>query len=314
VRRSTTSVRHAFTLIELLVVIAIIAVLIGLLLPAVQKVRAAAARLSCQNNLKQLGLGLHNYAGANDGKLPCAVAPVTAYGNQPWRGFLVDLLPYLEQDNIFRNYQRTVWWGDPANQPAINAKVSTFLCPAAPGDRLVVGLSGDPILPGAPAQPTASGYASDYFSPWYFSDSSFSPAIIYGVIQLGKSVALNGITDGTSNTMWLYESGDPLTVWKAGKSSGERTNVYQRNSAVWASPHVGSLASYSGDGSTSPGPCAVNCANGLNGAGIYSFHPGGANVGLADGSVQFVKATTNKAVVRALVTPDGGEIVSPDDY
>ena len=237
--------RSAFTLIELLVVIAIIAILIGLLLPAVQKVREAASRMKCQNNLKQIGLAMHNYAGANDGKLPFSVAPVSAYGNQPWRGYLVDLLPYLEQDNVFKAYRRDVWWGDPLNQTAVATKMSVFQCPSAPADRFVQGLSGDPIVPGAPAQPNSTGWVADYWAPSGYSDPSLSPSSRKGVITLGKSVPLNGITDGTSGTVWLYESAGAPMIYRVGKQVGPITNLFQTNNAVWASPHSGAVISFS---------------------------------------------------------------------
>src|SRR5262245_7464577 len=107
--RTPRSGRRAFTLIELLVVIAIIAVLIGLLLPAVQKVREAASRAKCQNNLKQIGLGLHNYESSR-GKLPygnTCFAPYTSINDTNGTSWAVEILPYIEQDALFRKYDRT---------------------------------------------------------------------------------------------------------------------------------------------------------------------------------------------------------------
>src|SRR6266699_3282540 len=120
------SSRGAFTLIELLVVIAIIAILIGLLLPAVQKVREAAARLKCQNNLKQLSLAVHNYHDANSFLPPGGIdvkivgapkfgIPVTA--QHITHGWAIQILPYIEQDAMFRNYNMRLDWQHPANQP-----------------------------------------------------------------------------------------------------------------------------------------------------------------------------------------------------
>src|SRR5262245_45625681 len=207
--------RRGFTLIELLVVIAIIAILIGLLLPAVQKVREAAARMQCQNNLKQLGLACHNYHDVN-GSFP----PSRAADN--FGTWAVFLLPYIEQDNMFK-----LWNGGKlhyyATPPAARQPVKTYFFPSRP--KPMLGRSGDCPRTGT-TYPFTAGRCSDYpavegngFNDngpnangvfiWHGDDTQvLDKPFADPTAQLTKvksSVTLQGITDGTSNTLLIGE-------------------------------------------------------------------------------------------------------------
>src|SRR5437660_888556 len=135
--------RRGFTLIELLVVIAIIAVLIGLLVPAIQKVREAASRMRCANNLKNLGLAVHHYHGDHGKFPPGAVGPVgpsfPQYAGLKNHALGTYLLPYLEQQALASRYRWDVSWFDPPNQPVVNTQLKIWQCPSAEADRILDG-------------------------------------------------------------------------------------------------------------------------------------------------------------------------------
>jgi prepilin-type N-terminal cleavage/methylation domain-containing protein/prepilin-type processing-associated H-X9-DG protein len=338
--RTVTKRSHAFTLIELLVVIAIIAVLVGLLLPAVQKVREASNRASCQNNLKQIALACHNYAGAFTYfppayKLLPAPDPnvSTAYGNSPPNmgpSFFTLILPYMEQTAVFQaiNSQSQVLAGtnaffDPANMPppvgsnpAYSTVIKSYLCPSSPAP---------PSLDYSAAMNqgwNASGLAINYPPGMIFGRTDYAPIAgtalgiggtaesqvsgNLGIIGPNTNVKPTDVTDGLSNTFMIVEDGArPLFYSLNGKflSNGP----VSQGGGAWADPFGylvtnGSLPDGSG---LIPGPCAVNCTSDNE---MFSFHPGGINIALGDGSVRFVSQGITLPVAAAWISKAGGEI------
>jgi prepilin-type N-terminal cleavage/methylation domain-containing protein/prepilin-type processing-associated H-X9-DG protein len=316
--------RRAFTLIELLVVIAIIAVLVGLLLPAVQKVREAAARMSCQNNLKQLGLAIHNYETAYR-KLPQAVysSGFGSVGAQPYGGLTV-LLPYVEQDNLFRRFDFEKGCYHPDNQPVAQAKVPIFGCPSTPGGVALINPWGSPL------SPTLSAATADYamiiglvnptgvpgdkmcyaaLAPWTWDDAA--NARYYYV------PTLPGAVDGTSNCLVATERAAPHQYWIRGRQGDMATYPFNNieGRAAWASTNQTRVGTSTADGSAlavhAAGPVAINSNNTLS---PYSFHTGGANGLLLDGSVRFLRESMSGQVLFAITSRAGGEVVGANDY
>ncbi len=316
--------RFAFTLIELLVVIAIIAILIGLLLPAVQKVREAAARMQCSNNLKQIGLACHNYAGANNDVLPNNFNIQPVAGSSPPSNNIMTpigswntvLLPYIEQNNVYAQFDLKYDWYDNTNSnnwKAATAVIRTYLCPSAPKStgRVVQSLHN--------GQQFAAG-ATDYCGvPAAYLNNTQNTNLFAGAMntRFGSSkIRLTDITDGTSNTLIVVEMGDKPSSWRAGKQITDNSaTVYTVTnntigSGQWAAPNWNHLRTHTFDGVTQFGECAINCNNG---AAIYSFHTGGANVAFCDGSIRFLKQSgTPQALMVAMVSIAGSEVISGD--
>jgi prepilin-type N-terminal cleavage/methylation domain-containing protein/prepilin-type processing-associated H-X9-DG protein len=318
--------RPAFTLIELLVVIAIIGILIALLLPAVQKIREAAARLKCANNLHQIGLAMHNYHDAN-GKLP----PQTArnansccYGT--WQ---MAILPYVEQDNLwnaYTNYGGTAATGPTyeqlSNLRVTSVRLATFTCPSD--------------IPNAPKLGTFSGVTYNITQHNYLVNvgnidysqgkDGVLPDQPAGLTFLGAPFSRNAqfkltdISDGTSNTLMAAEvkqgQGQDfrgLTWW----AEGSGFTVYRTPNSPGPD--------YIANGKGAPGcvPTAVNSLNAdckafptpnpnWNVFTARSRHLGGVNVVLCDGSTRFVTNSIAWPVWQALGTSQGGEVVG--DY
>jgi prepilin-type N-terminal cleavage/methylation domain-containing protein/prepilin-type processing-associated H-X9-DG protein len=313
--RTASRRRDAFTLIELLVVIAIIAILIGLLLPAVQKVREAAARMQCENNLKQIGLAYHNYEGVYKGFAPSYISdPTKAVG---WGIFL---LPYLEQDNLYKqyNFNAPFFYSNPAfginNQAVANTPVTIFRCPSAPDRGPYTYTFNFPGFPSITWQAWPSDYspvASVSGSLTNYLGLNYSSTQSQGALQPDRNTRIAAFADGTSNTILIAEMAGRNELYLAGRDSGQKLSGFYGGEGGWADATSGASALYgsSSDGTVTPGPCGINCSNDY---GFYSFHTGGANMLFADGSVRFLPTSIDMRTLVALVTKAGGEVISGD--
>ena len=348
---STPAARRAFTLIELLVVIAIIAVLIALLLPAVQAAREAARRMQCTNNLKQMGLALHNYE-STEGAFPPAGQgtdfsknPPSTIFNEP--GVFVRILPYLEGTTISASYNFNLPYThvSGANKTACGTALNVFLCPSAVRDGSGGRDAVDPAESGLPAPLNAMTYGvQDYGAPCYTDIDAGGQAVgastypftpyrdnadrANGLLKTPMT-RISEVTDGTSSTMMIAEdagrdaryianiqvtnadlldSGKPRRFWRWAEADGAFgvSGVINNNKTAIASAR--GTTAYP---AVAPAIQNNNCANNDE---IFSFHPGGANVLFGDGSVRFLKETTNVLILRNLVTLAGGEVLSADQY
>ncbi|WP_422928844.1 DUF1559 domain-containing protein [Singulisphaera sp. PoT] len=331
--------RDAFTLIELLVVIAIIGVLIALLLPAVQAAREAARRGQCMNNLKQIGLALHNYHGAHNsfpvGFLsPTGAVPATTSPLQYRWSALAQMTPFLEQSNLFQAFNfdfpiaykpsgagSPFWPFYPANTTAMAIRVASFLCP------------GDGAA--APAPDTGP---SNYTFCSGDGGNGGDATNANGVFILGRSQSVATILDGTSQTaavseQWLGIAGpyslpagsnppSPLPRAFARVSAAPLTDagcavagngwLLNKGACWWDGNYLNTLYNHYLTPNSPYNDCIVYHNPGWKAA--RSLHPGGANILFADGHARSVQNSVNPGVWRALATRAGGEVVSGDAY
>jgi len=306
--------RKGFTLIELLVVIAIIAILIGLLLPAVQKIREAANRMKCSNNLKQIGLGVHNYNDTNNALPPALKAAVYSNGWQPGMNVLVSLLPYIEQDNLYRyasTLNAAVWSWD-AGVPGTpsgtlrTATIKTYQCPS------------DPSLSNGFSAFQVNGWGgSSYAGNWLLLGSSLIYEPTSGYYHCNSQYTIGTIPDGTSNTVLFAErysacgglnggtstnGGGNLWTWPGGNVNWNAhdwgvTVVNQRMGGNWAQPPLTGVSNFN----------SANCDR----ARPSSMHSV-CNTLLADGSVRGVSRAVTQATWQMACDPVDGNVLGSD--
>jgi prepilin-type N-terminal cleavage/methylation domain-containing protein/prepilin-type processing-associated H-X9-DG protein len=313
--------RRAFTLIELLVVVAIIAILIGLLLPAVQKVRESANRLKCQNNMRQLGLALHNFHDTNHA-FPASGWTTAGIGNPSGKyvGWRPLTLPFIEQENLQKLYDFNSNWWEGTNPVAAAVPVKTYQCPSTATRKEVLSAIAKPPRPAMtfsnPIAPTdyeaimgvQHGSVNPHLpSPIYTAENRFS------VMHRNSANRFADITDGTSSTIMVVECAARPLVYRNGRADASLNND---QGIGWAD----SEGPFSFDGARSDGTLegcgpAGGCTatmNRKNDNEPYSFHPGGGNFLFADGSVRFIRESVDIRTFAALLTRAAGEVVSSD--
>ncbi|WP_406695224.1 DUF1559 domain-containing protein [Singulisphaera sp. Ch08] len=306
--------RHGFTLIELLVVIAIIAVLIALLLPAVQAAREAARRLQCTNNMKQIGLGLHNYHQINNA-LPYGTGVCCTPAGGNWSTFI---LPTMEQNAIYNGLNQNLGYNTIDNTSIVRTVIATFICPSDPDA----------------SKPISTRFAAHNASPalmlWY-------PASM-GPTHMDNCDFCANKTPGSTNYCCQGFNFGTNGNASLGISAGTFAGMFGRTSRVIGFHEVmDGLSTTFMVGETLPGDCtfmgvysqnfpltgtiiplntfekAVD-ANWWRTCGFKSRHPGGGNMLMGDGSVRYIKQSISYYVWNVLGTRAGGEIVSADAY
>jgi prepilin-type N-terminal cleavage/methylation domain-containing protein/prepilin-type processing-associated H-X9-DG protein len=296
-RTDAVCARRAFTLVELLVVIAIIGILIALLLPAVQAAREAARRSQCSNNLKQLGLALHNYHDTHRCFPPGSIS--TSTQRTPFVRFMLDFIEQGPRSDLYND--SVSWYQQGGNAPTIMGYLSAWHCP-----------SDISIESGEGYHDYKGNYGVNWGQGGYGSNPGSAP------FYKNQCSRFANITDGTSNTLAMMEmlqapngvtNGTGVTNEQRGRIWNEDTMCYQISTVIGPNSTAHDLGGTCQDLPNKQLPCSSGAAKEAQYMGSRSRHPGGVQALFCDGSVRFVTETINLSMWQAASSQSGGEVL-----
>jgi prepilin-type N-terminal cleavage/methylation domain-containing protein/prepilin-type processing-associated H-X9-DG protein len=297
--------RAAFTLVELLVVIAIIGVLVALLLPAVQMARESARRTQCNNNLRQVQLGLHGFVDSYGALPPGALTNTTGVAASKLNlrtgathGWGIFIYPYIEQKNLADFYKWDKHWYAAENKQVRESFVSVFICPSTPKPKRLDNSSTSGV--------SWSAAASDYGVCNGSNAAALNPLGLLaketnlkpnGAMRTNEMQKFSDVTDGLTNTFWIGEAAGRPQLYR---SKSLRVGTSRAAGSSMLDPaNEFIMHGFNSTGTANPGACPMNCTNGDE---LYSFHPGGINVAMGDGSIRYLAQNMPMKLVAALIS------------
>jgi len=317
--------RRAFTRIDLAATMVIVGLSVLLVIPTMTRARSSASRTRCQEQLSQIARAIQRFASSNRGELVRNLQgpQLTGIGDPAHLGGLTLLLPYLEQGQLYNQYNFSAHFADPSNQAVTETEIPLFLCPDNKSGRRYPERC-------SLVNPSWRGAVSDYASIRQFfhpigpaHDPNGLGALEQNIYGTQTRIFTSMITDGESYTIAHVERAGLPEVWAAGRKlddgASANTMVATEPRGPWAGYSCVTLNMYSDDGlrSLPGGRRAINGRNAVGDfaqGGVYSFHAGGAFASFMDGSVRFLREGMDPYILFALGSRSGGEIVSPEEF